>query len=55
MSCGFKTPGNIPNKEIAAQLYISEATVKKHVQNIYQKFGATDRNSFQEIYIQSIE
>ena len=46
---------NLPNKEIAAQLYISEATVKKHVQNIYQKFGATDRNSFKEIYLHSIE
>lgn len=44
---------NIPNKEIAAQLYISEATVKKHIQNIYQKFGTADRNSFKEIYFQS--
>jgi DNA-binding NarL/FixJ family response regulator len=41
-----------PNKEIAAQLYISETTVKKHIQNIYRKFGATCRNDFQEIYIQ---
>jgi DNA-binding NarL/FixJ family response regulator len=46
---------NISNKEIAAHLYISEATVKKHIQNIYQKFGATDRNNFKMIYIQSIE
>lgn len=42
---------NISNKEIALQLYISEATVKKHIQNIYQKFQATDRNSFKELYI----
>jgi DNA-binding CsgD family transcriptional regulator len=46
---------NIPNKEVAAQLYISEATVKKHIQNIYQKFGATDRNSFRKVYLQSAE
>ena len=46
---------NISNKEIASQLYISEATVKKHIQNIYQKFGATDRNNFKMIYIQSTE
>lgn len=42
---------NASNKEIAAQLYISEATIKKHIQNIYQKFGATDRSSYKEIYI----
>jgi DNA-binding CsgD family transcriptional regulator len=46
---------NISNKEIASQLYISEATVKKHIQNIYQKFRATDRNNFKMIYIQSTE
>lgn len=44
---------NISNKEIAIQLYISEATVKKHIQNIYQKLEATDRNSFREIYLKS--
>ncbi len=44
---------NISNKEIGSQLYISEATVKKHIQNIYQKVGATDRNSFREVYLSS--
>lgn len=44
---------NASNKEIAAQLYISEATVKKHIQNIYQKLNAADRNSFREIYFES--
>lgn len=38
------------NKEIAAQLYISEATVKKHIQNIYQKFQSSDRDSFRKIF-----
>jgi DNA-binding CsgD family transcriptional regulator len=48
----LKLLGSMSNKEIAAQLYISEATVKKHIQNIYQKFGATDRTSFREFYYQ---
>ncbi len=47
----IKLLDNISNKEIASQLYISEATVKKHIQNIYQKFQAADRSTFKEIYI----
>ncbi len=39
------------NKEIAAQLYISEATVKKHIQNMFRKCGATDRQDFAAMYI----
>jgi DNA-binding NarL/FixJ family response regulator len=31
------------NKEIAAQLYIAEDTVKRHVTNILSKLGANDR------------
>jgi DNA-binding CsgD family transcriptional regulator len=45
-----KLLSDMSNKEIAADLYISEATVKKHIQNIYQKSGATDRTSFRDIY-----
>lgn len=41
---------DLSNKEIAVALYISEATVKKHIQNIYQKFGAASRASFLSIY-----
>lgn len=32
------------NKEIATSLYISETTVKKHVQNIMKKAGHSDRD-----------
>jgi DNA-binding CsgD family transcriptional regulator len=39
------------NKEIAAELYISEATVKKHIQNMYKKCGAADRQDFVTMYI----
>ncbi len=35
----------IPNEEIAARLFISLNTVKKHIKEIYQKFGVTDRPS----------
>jgi DNA-binding CsgD family transcriptional regulator len=39
------------NKEIAAELYISEATVKKHIQNMYKKCGAADRQDFVTMYL----
>lgn len=38
------------NKEIAKQLFISEATVKKHIQNMFRKCEATDRQSFINLY-----
>ncbi|MFZ5353692.1 MAG: LuxR C-terminal-related transcriptional regulator [Bacillota bacterium] len=43
---------DITNKEIASQLYISEATVKKHIQNIYQKLQLSDRSSFRKYYME---
>ncbi|NLV35847.1 MAG: helix-turn-helix transcriptional regulator [Clostridiaceae bacterium] len=48
----FKLIENISNKEIAEQLYISEATVKKHVQNMFKKCGANDRREFIALYVQ---
>jgi LuxR family transcriptional regulator, maltose regulon positive regulatory protein len=35
--------GGLTNPEIGARLYISEATVKRHVYNIYGKLGVTHR------------
>lgn len=32
-----------PNAEIAAQLFVSAATVKTHVNNLFAKIGARDR------------
>lgn len=38
------------NKEIAQQLFISESTVKKHIQNMFRKCDVSDRQSFIEQY-----
>jgi len=38
------------NAEIAAALYITEDTVKTHVQAIMQKFGVTSRRAFGRVY-----
>lgn len=37
---------DLSNKEIADQLYISENTVKKHIQHIYSKADVTSRTEF---------
>jgi len=33
------------NEKIAARLFISINTVKKHLQSLYRKFGVTNRTS----------
>lgn len=43
---------NSTNKEIADDLFITEATVKKHIQNMFKKCGAMDRQDFLVIYMQ---
>lgn len=39
----------LSNREIAENLYVSEATVRFHLKNIYQKTGLTDRSSLQDL------
>jgi len=40
----------LTNKEIAAQLNLSEQTVKNHIHNILRKLGANDRMSALQLY-----
>ncbi len=40
-----------PNRTIAESLYISESTVKKHIQNLFRKCGATDRRAFRKLFL----
>ena len=35
--------GGLSNREIAGQLYVSEATVKSHINRIFAKTGVRDR------------
>ena len=46
----LKIMENCTNKAIASQLFISEATVKKHIQNMFRKCGAEDRATFMALY-----
>jgi ATP/maltotriose-dependent transcriptional regulator MalT len=37
-------PAGSPTAEIGEELFISEATVKRHLANIYEKVGVRSRN-----------
>ena len=40
------------NREIAESLYITETTVKKHIQNLFRKCGATNRKTFRHLFVE---
>lgn len=42
------------NKTMAETLYISESTLKKHVQSIYKKVGVGDRQAYLKRYLEFI-
>ena len=44
---------NLSNAEIAAELFISETTVKKHLSNIYGKLGISKRGQIAELFRKS--
>lgn len=48
----IKIMQQLPNKDIASDLFISEATVKKHIQNMFKKCDAQDRAHFTQIYLE---
>jgi ATP/maltotriose-dependent transcriptional regulator MalT len=36
-------PGGATNREAAARLFVSEATIKTHLLHVYEKLGVRDR------------
>lgn len=46
---------NRSNKEIGEMLFISEATVKKHLQNLYRKTSVNDRQDFINTYLEWVK
>jgi DNA-binding NarL/FixJ family response regulator len=41
-------------KEIATELYISELTVRKHIQNIYSKCNVHSKDQFKNLYLKKV-
>ncbi len=57
LQVAYKIMEGLPNKTIAAQLFISERTVKFHCANIYRKLDIRNRaslmaNYFRQLYMQ---
>lgn len=44
-----------PNKQIAAQLHISEPGVRKHLETLFRRFGATNRTALVRAAVRSGE
>ncbi|MEM7037390.1 MAG: response regulator transcription factor, partial [Bacteroidota bacterium] len=45
-----KIGAGLTNKQIAAALFISESTVKTHINNIYRKTGLNSRTEAREYF-----
>ena len=46
---------DLPNKEIAQRLFISENTVKFHIKNIYRKTGCSNRKDLSALLNEDTE
>ena len=45
-----KISEGLSNKEIADQLFVSESTVKTHVNNVYKKLNVQSRSDIKELF-----
>lgn len=50
LELGFLILSGYSNREIAQELYISEATVKKHASHIYEKMKVQSRKEFRSLF-----
>lgn len=54
LQVAYKIIEGLPNKTIAAQLFISERTVKFHCANIYRKLEIRNRAALMARYFRSL-
>lgn len=54
LQVAYKIIEGLPNKTIAAQLFISERTVKFHCANIYRKLAIRNRAALMARYFRSL-